>query len=75
MTTIMVVDSPPLLLSSGVEVGVVVEVEDMVVVVVVTVPLGAGKIVIVPHWTGPHGIFVIPRNPFAIPEYSIWKAF
>jgi hypothetical protein len=69
----MVVDSPPLLLSGKVEeVGEAVdEVEDMAGVVVVRVPLGAGKMVIVPHVTGPHGIFDIPRNPLATPVYSI----
>lgn len=73
ITTMMVVESPPLLLSGEVdEVDVAdEEVEDMVVVVVVIVPLGAGKMVIVPHVTGPHGTFDIARNPLASPEYSI----
>jgi hypothetical protein len=70
-----VVERPPPSESADVSVAVgaaeVLLVLDMVVVVVVNVPFGAGKMVMVPHRTGPHGILVMPRNPDASPEYSI----
>lgn len=81
--TITVFESPPLPpLELSEEEGLgefdeeveLVVVEGMAVVVVVKVPLGAGKIVMVPHRVGPQGNFKIFKKPLASPEYSIWKA-
>lgn len=73
--TTTVVEMPPLseLCAGSVVVGVevAVAVEDMAEVVVVSVPFGAGAIVMVPHRTGPHCILARSRNPAASPEYSM----